>query len=208
MTLKIFYYKVINKFLMNYGAIKYIKTNGNNVYLTFDDGPEPNITKFVLDELDKYGFKATFFCKGENAKKYPALLRAITKHGHTLGNHSYEHKHSYQRNTTSFLADVKKADTILHTHLFRPPNGCLKLSAWLQLRKKYKIIYWSIGSGDSQKETFDYDKCMSRLKNTKAGDIVLFHFSEEHQDGTRMLLPTYLKWLKEQGLTSQTLINI
>ena len=188
---------------MNYGAVKRIKNNENNVYLTFDDGPEPDITQFVLNELDKYDFKATFFCKGQNVENYPELLREIVKRGHSLGNHTYEHKHAYQRNVVTYLADVEKADIILHTYLFRPPNGCLKWSAWLQLRRKYKIIYWSIGSGDSQKETFDFDKCMSRLKNTKAGDISLFHFCVEHQYGTRMILPAYLKWIKEQGLTSK-----
>lgn len=201
-TAKAFYYKAINKFLMNYGAVKHIKTNSNNIYLTFDDGPEPDITQFVLNELDKYGFKATFFCKGENAEKYPELLRIILKSGHALGNHTYAHKNAYRINTDSYLADVEKADRFLHTHLFRPPYGCLKFPAYFHLHKKYKIIYWSVGSGDSQKETFELEKNLSHLKNTKAGDIVLFHFSKENKNGTQTLLPIYLKWLKEQGFIS------
>ncbi len=196
-----FFKKLINKYVMSQ-CVSRIKKQERCIYLTFDDGPEPDITEFVLNELDKYKFKATFFCTGKNALDHPNLMEIIRVKGHAIGNHSFTHKHAYLLSSRAYVEDVYRADEILHTTLFRPPNGCLLLSAWLKLKKKYKIIYWAIGSGDWRKETFEYKASMKCLESTKSGDIILFHFSQDLQKGTRELLPSYLKWLHKNGFKS------
>lgn len=186
-------------------TINRIGNASKSVYLTFDDGPEPGITEFVLNELDRCGFKATFFCTGQNAENCPELMDEIHRKGHSIGNHSYQHKHAYELDYASYVKDIEKADGVLHTELFRPPNGCLRLSAWLRLRKKYKIIYWSVISGDWRKKSYDVEECKSTLRMTNPGDIILFHFSNEFGTATRELLPWYLKWLSKNGYKSAAL---
>lgn len=186
--------------------ISKINSSDKVVYLTFDDGPEPNITEFVLDELNKYGYKATFFCRGDNAQKYPELLLRIKEEGHTLASHTYSHIHSYNISSCSYVKDVHKCDSILNTRLFRPPHGSLTLCSWLRLRNKYTIYFWSLNSGDSDMEKYDYNRSIEALKNrTKAGDIVLFHFCHKHERETMELLPEYLRWLKINGYKSDKL---
>lgn len=192
------YKKVINK-LLRFFELKSVLTNERVVYLTFDDGPEPDITEFVLDELNKYDFKATFFCRGDNAEKYPRLLAMINSGGHAIGNHTYSHLHAYRVPTKAYIDEVYKADSLLHTQLFRPPHGCLTIRTWCKLRNR-TIVFWSLNSGDSAMEKFNYDQSINSLKSaTKAGDIVLFHFCHKHEKETRLLLPAYIKWLVENG---------
>lgn len=186
--------KVINKFLMK-TAISHLPANDKTVYITFDDGPEPGITEFVLDELKKYNYKATFFCTGKNVEKHPELIEKILKEGHALGNHTYSHIKAYDIGAKDYVKDVERAGEVIHTHLFRPPNGCLTLEAWLRLRRHYKIIFWTIGSGDWRKDSFEYETSIKLLKSTKAGNIILFHFSNDLEEGTRRLLPDYLEWM-------------
>ncbi len=193
------YKRIINRLLKRY-QISHIPTAERCVYLTFDDGPEEGITEFVVKELDKYGFKATFFCRGDNAEKNPQLMSLLCEKGHSIGNHTYGHLHAYNVSTQSYLADVSKAEAILHTHLFRPPHACLTLPTWLNLRHKYQIIYWTVNSGDSDLGHYNYDNSLSKLKKeTRNGAIILFHFCHRHERETRELLPQYLKWLQENG---------
>ena len=197
-------HKIINKFIRHY-EVDRIKTAGNVVYLTFDDGPEPGITGFVLDELGKYGFKATFFCRGDNAEKHPELLEQLRTEGHAIGNHTYSHLHAYNVSAKEYLNDVEKADRVLHTSLFRPPHGSLTFRTWWRLRKR-TIVFWSLNSGDSDMERFDYENSMSRLKSkTKPGGVVLFHFCHKHENETKKILPAYLKWLSENGLEGKAM---
>ena len=189
----------INRFLHLF-EIRRIKTKEELIYLTFDDGPEPDITEFVLNELQKHGAKATFFCCGDNAEKYPELLRQIRSEGHSIGNHTYSHINSFDTPTSAYVADVKRADAVLKTHLFRPPWGSITLSAFLRLVGTHRIVYWSLMSGDTALEKFDKQKAMNKLKDaTHPGDVVLFHFCKRHERETRLLLPEYLDWLVGQG---------
>ena len=198
--------KVLNKFIINCGMISTVSSASRTVFLTFDDGPEPGITEFVLDELYKYGFKATFFCRGDNAEKYSLLLERLRLEGHSLGNHTYSHIHSYNMGGREYAEDVHRCNPILKTKLFRPPHGSLTLSSWLRLRKDYKIFFWSLNSGDSDMERYDYERSVNTLKTkTKPGAIVLFHFCHKHEKETRELLPVYLQWLNEKGYKSNGL---
>lgn len=194
--------KIINK-VFCLGGMKTIPSDNNVIYLTFDDGPETGITEFILNELDKYNFKATFFCRGDNANKNQKLMAMLLEKGHTIGNHTYSHLHSYEVNTQDYINDVKQADDVLHTEHFRPPHGSLTLWTWWELHKKYKIYFWSVNSGDSDMEDYDYKHSIDNLKNgTRGGAIVLFHFCHRHEQETRQLLPEYLKWLNKQGYKS------
>lgn len=191
--------RIINKIITRF-EISTLPSSKNVLYLTFDDGPEDEITEFVLNELDKYGYKATFFCRGDNADKYPELLSLIQKKGHTIGNHTYSHLHSFEVDTKKYIKDVRRADSLLRTSYFRPPHGSLTLGTWMRLHAKYRIFFWKLNSGDSDLEKYDYTQSIESLKNnTKAGDIVLFHFCHRHEKETRQLLPVYLKWLFDQG---------
>ena len=199
--LKIF----INRFLHLF-EVRRINSHQKIVYLTFDDGPEFGITEFVLGELKKHEFKATFFCRGDNAEKNPSLLRQIVEEGHALGNHTYSHINSFDTPSSQYLADVKRADTILHTHLFRPPWGSITLTSFLRLYFKYRIVYWNVMSGDTALEQFDKSRALKNITSkTQAGDVVLFHFCQRHERETRQLLPAYLSWLEENGYKSETL---
>ena len=154
--------KIINR-LLKFFQISNIPNNENVVYLPFDDGPEPGICEFVLDVLRKYDFKATFFCRGDNAEQYQTLMNRIIDEGHSIGNHTNSHLHAYSTSSKQYLDDIEKANQLLHSTLLRPPFGCLTLTTWLSLMSKYRIIYWSLGSGDSNLEDFDFEQCFQFL---------------------------------------------
>ncbi len=197
--------RVINWLLKRFEK-NIIPTKNKVVYLTFDDGPEEGITEFVLEELEKYRFKATFFCMGKNVEKHRNLFFLLKEKGHSIGNHSYSHVHAYNVPTSSYLSDVEQADTILKTTLFRPPHGSLTLLTFLYLFRRYSIFYWSLNSGDSDKERFNLQRSISMLKErTQKGDIVLFHFCHKHENETRQLLPIYLEWLYKNNFKSESL---
>lgn len=197
--------RIVNKILKRF-EVKSIPTNEDVVFLTFDDGPEKGITEFVLEELDEYDFKATFFCRGDNAENHPELFMMLKQKGHSVGNHTFGHFHAYNTSTNNYLNDVERANSLLHTTLFRPPHGSLTLRTWLKLHRKYKIIYWAINSEDSAKEKYDFTHAIDNLKkNTKKGNVILFHFCLKHERETRELLPMYLKWLHEQGYRSKAI---
>lgn len=170
--------------------------DGNAVYLTFDDGPEPGITEFVLEELSKYDAKATFFCTGKNIEKYPSLLTKIKEKGHGIGSHSYSHIHAHYNSSEVYLGDVDRFDRIMETPLFRPPWGALTLKTYLKLRKNKEIVLWHLSSNDFALDKFDlYDSLNNLKQKTAKGKIVLFHFSNRHEKETRLILPLYLEWL-------------
>lgn len=197
--------KIINR-LLKFFQISNIPNNENVVYLTFDDGPEPGICEFVLDELRKYDFKATFFCRGDNAEQYQTLMSRIIDEGHSIGNHTNSHLHAYSTSSKQYLDDIEKANQLLHSTLLRPPFGCLTLTTWLSLMSKYRIIYWSLGSGDSNLENFDFEQCYHNLiTHTSSGDIILFHFCRLHENKTRELLPAYCKWLRDNRFISESI---
>lgn len=197
--------KIVNRILKRY-QISRIETNEKVVYLTFDDGPEPGICEFVLDELRRYNFKATFFCRGDNAEKYPELLQRIKEEGHAIGNHTYSHLLSYEESCTKYCNDIEKANAILNTRLLRPPYGSLTLSCWIKLHRKYKLYFWNRCSDDSNMEDFKMQESYQKLiDQTHAGDIILFHFCQKHQNETMQILPLYCKWLSVNNWTSKKL---
>ena len=192
----------INKALHLLEVMRVI-TNNKVVYLTFDDGPDPDITEFVLDALRRYDFEATFFCCGKNAELHPELLEKIKSEGHTIGNHTYSHIHGFETPAKVYVNDVQRANQILNAKYFRPPHGAVTLGEFIRLFCKYRIVYWNQPSGDHMESSFDLCENLIRLKKTtQKGDVVLFHFCHRHENETRQLLPLYLEWLESEGYKS------
>lgn len=156
------------------------------LYLSFDDGPHPTITPRVLALLKQYNAKATFFCVGNNVEKYPAVFNSIQAEGHSLGNHSFHHLNGWKSDNQIYIDDVKKADRLIHSNLFRPPYGRLKFSqASALLQMGYELIMWTVLSADYDRNITKEQCAMRVIKNITPGTIVLFHDSEKAEE--RML---------------------
>ena len=176
------------------------------VYLTFDDGPEPCITEFILDELKKHEIKATFFCCGNNCVKNAKLLERIKEEGHSIANHTDSHINGYTTPFSTYIKDVERCESYIKTQTFRPPWGALTFKLYNKLRKNYRIVYWDIVSGDTEMENFNLNKAITNLKqNTKCGRIVLFHFCSKHEKETKQILPLYLEHIKKNNIKTSIL---
>lgn len=169
------------------------------VYLTFDDGPIPQSTPWLIDTLDRYGVKATFFMVGDNVRKYPELLELIKSKGHRLGNHTYNHIGGLRHMHREYLLNVQKADDAIHSGLFRPPHGWMTQPQYLTLRKRYTIIMWDLVTRDYS-SLLTADDVFNNIKTyTRNGSIITFHDSLKSIDKLKTALPRSIEWLKEQG---------
>ena len=169
------------------------------LYLTFDDGPIPEVTEYVLEELEKYNAKATFFCIGDNVRKHPEIFKKVVEAGHAVGNHTFNHLKGWNTDNPAYYENVEKCAKLVDSNLFRPPYGRIKKSQYKELGKKYKIIMWSILTWDFLKN-LDKDYALKTcVKKTKRGDIVVFHDSIKAQHNMEYLLPKYLKYFSEKG---------
>ena len=191
---------------------------GKVIYLTFDDGPNPEITAWVMDELKKHQIKATFFCVGDNLKKFPEVAKKLLTEGHQIGNHTMHHIKGWKHKNVDYLKDIEDCDTEIRKiyeqmndekaqpRLFRPPYGQIKPSQIKLLREKgYEIIQWSDLSCDYDKH-LNCEKSLSALvKNAKPGSIVVFHDSEKAENQLKQILPSYLEAMLAEGFTFETL---
>lgn len=178
-----------------------IDTQEKKLFLTFDDGPIPEVTPLVLNLLKNYNAKATFFMVGENATKYPDLAERVKNEGHCIGNHTYNHLNSWNTPLNDYINNVEKADTILHTRFFRPPYGKIRLRAIHLLNKKYKIVMWSVLSAD-----FDInispETCFDNItKNVKSGSIIVMHDSIKAKKNMLYALEKTLLTYSNQGFS-------
>ncbi len=169
------------------------------VYLTFDDGPISGITPWVLDLLNKYNIKATFFCVGENVRKYPEIYQRILREGHDVGNHTFGHIKGIQSRTKNYINDIKEASSLIKSDLFRPPHGHMRLPQLIQLRKVFKIIMWDVVTRDYSPRMTSKDVFNNVKKYTRNGSIIVFHDSVKAQGRIEKALPQSLEWLIEQG---------
>ena len=175
--------------------------NDRNIYLSFDDGPHPEVTSFVLDQLNDYNAKASFFCIGDNIIKYPQVYERIVNEGHTVGNHTQNHLNGWKSTTIKYLENVEAAATYIDSDLFRPPYGKIKRfqAKQLQENKGLKIIMWSVLSGDFDQQILP-EKCLQNvLLNTRSGSIVVFHDSEKAWKRLAYALPKVLEYYTEKG---------
>jgi peptidoglycan-N-acetylglucosamine deacetylase len=180
----------------------HIKPADNTIFLTFDDGPIPIVTPFVLKNLQQYNAKATFFCIGDNVAKHPDIFEQVKAAGHAIGNHTYNHLNGWKTPDDTYIANTLKADEQLHTNLFRPPYGRIKRSQISRLKKEHpdlRIIMWDILSGDFDKN-LDPEKCLQNvLRYTQPGSIVVFHDSLKAFPRLEYVLPRALERWSELG---------
>jgi peptidoglycan/xylan/chitin deacetylase (PgdA/CDA1 family) len=187
-----------------------VDTREKAVYLTFDDGPNPVVTPFVLDELKKYHAGATFFCIGRNVEEHPLLYQRIIQEGHTTGNHTYTHPNGWKTSRDSYLADIAEAAKYIDSNLFRPPYGRIKASQAKGLYhamgdKPAKIVMWDVLSGDFD-ENLSAEKCTKNVvKNTREGSIIVFHDSAKAFRILKEVLPATLQFLAREGYVFKSL---
>jgi peptidoglycan/xylan/chitin deacetylase (PgdA/CDA1 family) len=195
---------LIKKLFSNY--IWEMPNSKNKIYLTFDDGPTPEITEWTLQQLKKHNAKATFFCIGDNIKKYPEIFKKVIEEGHSIGNHTFNHLNGWKTKTNEYVENIKLCDTETRNlkletrNLFRPPYGKIKPSQSRELRKLgYKITMWDIISYDFD-ATISKEKCLENvLKNVKQGSIIVFHDSIKAFPNLEYTLPKVLEILNKKG---------
>jgi peptidoglycan/xylan/chitin deacetylase (PgdA/CDA1 family) len=176
------------------------------IYLTFDDGPIPIVTPWVLKTLNKFNIKATFFCIGENITKYPEIFSQLKADGHAIGNHTFNHLNGWKTNNDTYLTNYHKCQEITNTRLFRPPFGRIKRSQIKKLAlQNTQIIMWDVLSGDFDTK-LSPEKCLSHVLNhTENGSIVVFHDSLKAWDRLEYTLPKALAYWTEQGFRFESL---
>lgn len=187
-----------------------IPNNEKKVFITFDDGPTPEITEWVLAELRNYKAKATFFCIGDNIQKYPAIFQKVLAENHSIGNHTFNHLKGWKTPTKEYIKNTLLCQSQFTIHssqfrkLFRPPYGKIKLSQARKLRKLgYKIIMWDVISFDFD-QTLSKEKCLENvLQNIESGSIIVFHDSKKAWKNLEYVLPKTLKFLNEKGFTCE-----
>ena len=172
-----------------------------SVYLTFDDGPIPEATPYVLDVLDSMGIKATFFMVGDNARRYPHLLEEVRRRGHRIGNHTFNHIGGLRWFSWKYLGNVQKAEDILQTgKLIRPPHGWMRLMQYRVLRHTgWRVVMWDVVTRDYSNRLTAQEVLENIKKYTRNGSIITFHDSLKSIDKLRKILPEALEWLKNEG---------
>ncbi|MCL3779853.1 polysaccharide deacetylase family protein [Prolixibacteraceae bacterium JC049] len=180
-------------------AIWTIPNNRKEIFLTFDDGPIPKITPWVLDILNQENIKATFFCVGDNVAKYPELYQRILDEGHVVGNHTFNHVQGLKMSKSEFINNVNKARKFINSQLFRPPHGWLKRSQYKAISKQYKIVMWDVISVDYNPAISPKQCLQNVLEFTRSGSIITFHDSLKAEENLKYALPRAIKELKAKG---------
>ncbi len=176
-----------------------IQTTHPELYLTFDDGPHPEFTPWVLDQLKQAHAKATFFCIGKNIECYSELYHQILEEGHSVGNHTWNHVHAYKVTTGQYLKEVENADRLINSGLFRPPYGKLTPRLYRTLRKTHRLVMWDILSGDFD-PSVSGEVCSQRVINYAGpGSIVVFHDSEKAWPRLQVALPKVIDHFQKNG---------
>jgi len=177
------------------------------VYLTFDDGPTPETTPYIIDILKKYGVKATFFCVGENVKKYPELYKHIIEEGHFTGNHTFHHLKGWKTPLNTYMEDVKHCAEYVSSNLFRPPYGKMTFRQYNSLKKNFKLIFWDVLAPDFDNNT-SVEECLDIVKKkTRAGSILVFHDNLKAKNKLTGLLTGTLDFLFQEKFDVQPVTN-
>ena len=176
----------------------------HSVYLTFDDGPIPESTPFILETLAKFDVKATFFMVGENVLRYHDLYNDIVNAGHRVGNHTFNHMGSFKHWTLSYAMNTSKANELIHSDLFRPPHGWMRPSVYWWLSRQYKIVMWDLVTRDYSKWLTGEDVFNNVKRYARNGSIITFHDSLKSIEKLKIALPKSIAWLKEQGYAFKT----
>lgn len=183
-----------------------IETPLPQLYLTFDDGPHPVITSYVLNELDKYNAKATFFCIGKNVLLYPHIYDDILKRGHTVGNHTHNHLNGWKTPLNLYMENISMAMESIDSKLFRPPYGRITgKQGRALLDKGFKVMMWEVLSGDFDRN-ISPQKCLSNvISKAKNGSIIVFHDSEKAFENLKYALPATLEYFSNKGYAFESI---
>jgi peptidoglycan/xylan/chitin deacetylase (PgdA/CDA1 family) len=186
-----------------------VRVSERKVFLTFDDGPVPGPTEFVLGELKRVGAKATFFCVGDNVSRYPDIYRKVLDAGHLAANHTFHHLDGWKHSLSHYLDNVRLCDEHLGAgsgaRLFRPPYGKLTRAQRKALSGGYRIVMWDVLTADFD-ERLDKGACLRQsIRATRPGSIVVFHDSLKAEKNLRHVLPRYLDHLKGEGYSFDTI---
>lgn len=175
------------------------------VYLTFDDGPIPEVTPWVLDLLDHYGVKATFFMVGDNVRRHPELLDEVKRRGHSYGNHTMHHLQGFKVTSWNYLRDITEANDLIDSPLFRPPHGLMRWGQAKVIKEHYNLVMYDLVTRDYSKKV-DGQRVLSNVKRlSRNGSIIVFHDSLKAERNLREALPKAIEWLKEEGYEFETL---
>lgn len=175
------------------------------IYLTFDDGPVPDVTPNILNILKTYNIQATFFCVGENIKKHPEVFEQVLQDGHVIGNHTYHHLKGWQHAVHAYIKDVDQCNEFTQSTLFRPPYGRGTRAQYKALKKEYSIIMWDIMSGDFD-VNISPDQCLNNvIKHTRNGSIVVFHDNIKAVPRVLYALPRAIEYWINEGYSFKTL---
>lgn len=175
------------------------------IYLTFDDGPIPEVTPWVLDVLDRYGIKATFFMVGDNVRKHPDLYAEVIRCGHVVGNHTMHHLQGFKVTTMRYMRDITEADALIGSSLFRPPHGLIRWAQAAAIKHRYNIIMYDLVTRDYSKHMTPEKVFANVRKYTRNGSIIVFHDSLKAWRNLQDALPKSIEWLKAQGYEFKTL---
>ena len=176
-----------------------MNTSERAVYLTFDDGPIPEVTPWVLDVLDRYKIKATFFMVGDNVRKHPEEFKMVVERGHRIGNHTYNHLKGMEQRTQHYMGNIEKANSYLATDLFRPPHGLMRPGQYRALSERYRIIMWDLVTRDYNSKLTG-EQVLGKVKRyVRPGSIITFHDSLRSVDNLHYALPRAIEWLLAEG---------
>lgn len=186
-------------------AVWNMRREDKNIYLTFDDGPVPGLTEWVLDELARFGVKATFFCVGDNIRRNGAIFERVKREGHVTANHTMSHIKGFKKTVAEYVKEVEECKALVGNSLFRPPYGQLKRSQYKALIERgYRIILWDVISYDFEK--ISEQQCANNvLANTRNGSIVLFHDNVKAEKNLKHALPLFLEYFITKGYSFKTL---
>lgn len=169
------------------------------VFLTFDDGPIPEVTPWVLDLLDHYGIKATFFCVGDNVRKHPETFRMVVERGHSVGNHTMHHLQGAKVTTARYVADIMEAHALIDSPLLRPPHGLIRWKQAAAIKDNMRIIMYDLVTRDYSKKLTGEQVLDNVRRYVRNGSIIVFHDSLKSDSNLRYALPRAIEWLKENG---------
>ncbi len=176
-----------------------IPTHEKVIYLTFDDGPIPEVTPWVLEQLEAFQAKATFFCVGDNVAKYPEIFDQVVESGHAVGNHTFNHLNGWSTENIPYFHNVRHCAKLVHSNLFRPPYGRLTPTQAQFLQRHYNVVMWDVLSGDFDPK-ISPEQCLNNIQhNTKSGSIVVMHDSLKSQEKLQYVLPKMLAYFTERG---------
>lgn len=181
------------------GAVWRLPQKEKTVYLTFDDGPIPEVTPWVLDLLKKYNIKATFFCVGDNVRKYPEVFKMVVSAGHSVGNHTFNHLQGFKVRSGKYVENVELADSYIRSNLFRPPHGHLRIRQGTKLSKKFRFVMWDVITRDyNMKLSGEY--VLNVVKRyARNGSIIVFHDSIKAEKNMKYALPKAIEFLLSEG---------